>query len=776
MSKLKTNKLEIAFLPYKASMFDSMESVWLAAKDDPDCDAYVIPIPYYEKLSDGSLGQMYYEGTDYPAYVPITDWREYRISERRPDIIVIHNPYDEYNFATTVHPDFFAVTLKEFTNLLVYIPYFVCAGDVDKDIDECFSISAGTLYADIVIVQSEKIREKYISACTMHVNDIPDLISYLKSKFIALGSPKFDKILNIKRENYEIPDEWKKLIDKPDCTQKKVIFYNTTIDALLYNDRITLEKLRKVLDYFKSRDDVVLLWRPHPLSISTYRSMRTEFLNEYLNIVDAYKNMGYGIYDNSGDLSRAIAISDAYYGDMSSLVPLFQCSGKPIMLQNMSIIFNGDIFDNIFFQNLYDDGTYYWFTAVHFNALFKMSKQTWEAEYIGNFPNENALSKHLYTSISTCNGKLYFTPEAANEIAIYDPQKKEFGKIKIAKPNVESKIKYLPESKFNASVQYKQWMFFIASCYPAFVRYDTITGQLDYFSDWLNLLDSTITECKYGFFCRAMIVDESRFIAVSSAANALVEFDMENCISKVHTVGGAGNRYSDVCFDGENYWMSPRNAGPVVRWNMETGDCIEYNEYPAGYVIDKHGLWDITYSNGYIWVFPYIMGVALKISHIDGKMVIADEFKPKHVNENRNTDYYNDIKRMMLFPASVNIMRAHSLFSNRVHEYNCENGEYDEKYVVFTKGTTASIKSVRKQAFIEGVKDVNGYNSTRDCYFIESSKTNIAGFLDYIVSDNNNEIYEELRSRTIQLFHRENSNTDGSSGNKIYSYCKRMKG
>ena len=36
---------EAVFLPYKASMWDSLESVWKAADEDPDCDAFVIPIP-----------------------------------------------------------------------------------------------------------------------------------------------------------------------------------------------------------------------------------------------------------------------------------------------------------------------------------------------------------------------------------------------------------------------------------------------------------------------------------------------------------------------------------------------------------------------------------------------------------------------------------------------------------------------------------------------------------------------------------------------------------
>lgn len=44
---------EAVFLPYKASMWDSLESVWKAADEDENCDAYVIPIPYYDKNSDG---------------------------------------------------------------------------------------------------------------------------------------------------------------------------------------------------------------------------------------------------------------------------------------------------------------------------------------------------------------------------------------------------------------------------------------------------------------------------------------------------------------------------------------------------------------------------------------------------------------------------------------------------------------------------------------------------------------------------------------------------
>ena len=44
-------KIRIVFFPYKASMWDSLESVYLAALKDDEVDAMVVPIPYF-KLSD----------------------------------------------------------------------------------------------------------------------------------------------------------------------------------------------------------------------------------------------------------------------------------------------------------------------------------------------------------------------------------------------------------------------------------------------------------------------------------------------------------------------------------------------------------------------------------------------------------------------------------------------------------------------------------------------------------------------------------------------------
>lgn len=80
--ELNPDRIEVALFPYKVSMWDSLESIWLAAKEDSKCDVYVVPIPYFDRLPNVELGQMHYEGNLYPEDIPIVDWRTYDLEER----------------------------------------------------------------------------------------------------------------------------------------------------------------------------------------------------------------------------------------------------------------------------------------------------------------------------------------------------------------------------------------------------------------------------------------------------------------------------------------------------------------------------------------------------------------------------------------------------------------------------------------------------------------------------------------------------------------------
>jgi len=313
-------KIEVVFMPYNASMWDSLESVWKAADEDPDCDAYVVPIPYYDRNPDHSFGEFHYEGDQFPDYVPVTSYRDYDERKRKPDVIYIHNPYDDCNYVTSVTPRFYSSELKKSTDCLVYIPYFILKEINVKDDNVVennshFVLNSGVINSNYTVVQSYNIKDFYVKVLSAKTNLNK---SSLNSKILPLGSPKCDKLRNLSKQDIIVPDSWSNIIgDKP------IVLYNTGINSLLKYDEAQIEKISQVIEaFYRNKDKIVLIWRPHPLTKSTIMSMRPHLLEKYESLVKEFVDLNYGIYDDTSDLDRAILLSNAYYGDGSSVANL----------------------------------------------------------------------------------------------------------------------------------------------------------------------------------------------------------------------------------------------------------------------------------------------------------------------------------------------------------------------------------------------------------------------------------------------------------------------
>jgi hypothetical protein len=437
---------EVVFLPYKASMWDSLESIYLAAKEDEDCDAYCVPIPYFDLNPDRTLGEMHYEGDQYPKNIEVIDWQTYNFEERNPDEIYIHNPYDNWNLVTSVHPRFYSKNLKEHTEKLVYVPYFVL-NEIEPDNQQAidgmkhFIWTPGVINADKVIVQSEKMKQIYVNEYLKaakenglggkHLDR-----KYLEEKILGLGSPKFDKVNNTKKEDLEIPEEWLKVIEKPDGSWKKIIFYNTSVGALLSNNEKMLDKMRYVFGIFKeNKEEVALLWRPHPLIENTIKSMRPQLWLQYKALVDEYKQEGWGIYDDTADMDRAVILSDGYYGDGSSVVQVYQQTGKPVMIQGVELVNNPNNIDNIYlnFRSYVRTKDSLLFANMEFNGLFSMSLETFEIKQIHTFGQaainqffcvRQCVVKHkdniLFLMNNTAQGRICFLNLKTNQEKLID--------------------------------------------------------------------------------------------------------------------------------------------------------------------------------------------------------------------------------------------------------------------------------------------------------------------------------------------------------------------
>ncbi|MGB4660445.1 MAG: hypothetical protein WBI07_14820 [Mobilitalea sp.] len=583
-------KKEIVFLPYKASMWDSLESIWMAAKEDKNCDCYVIPIPYFDLDKKNDTFIMHYEGDQFPDYVPITPYEEYSLKNRRPDIIYFHNPYDQFNYVTSVHPDYYSSELKKCTDLLVYVPYFATGGDMG----DVFYELPSYYHADKIVIQSKEIRSFYSP-------NIPD------DKFVPLGSPKFDRVINLHKMKLEIPSDWKNRIKG-----KKVVFYNTSISSLLLYGERAFTKMKYIFSCFTEVDDYVLLWRPHPLTKATLQSVRPQMLEEYNLLEEEFIKNEIGILDRTPDVTKVVAISDIYVGEeSSSIVHLFGVSGKPIFILDMNIDPNRreETLDNkasFYFRDCYIENNEVWFIPEYYNSLCKMDMSSGEVEEITQIAKEDWDTS--FCDISKEEWKIVAQPFSATEIWEYDLWNKVSKKTPIKDP--------VP-ANFDRMIAYQHYLFMKPKCYPALVRYDTRDGSLEYYAEGFH---KYIQQDGAPMFFWAVNQRDNLLLMAAAKTNAVLEFNMDTNEFKTHIVGKEGNNYFSMAYDGKDYWLVQNEGKSIIRWNYETGKSAEYTDFPLNYIGEKEGFVSIVFCNSHLLAFPRMANMIVEINIKTGKM------------------------------------------------------------------------------------------------------------------------------------------------------------
>lgn len=138
-----------------------------------------------------------------------------------------------------------------------------------------------------------------------------------------------------------LPEEWLNKIYAMDSNgeivRKPVLLYYLAVDKLLFNSAHVVDKIKRTLDTYKEQSDVVIWWLPS-ISVDDIAGSIMDFVPEtlegYKKLVGEYIAQNLGIYDDSGDILRALTMSDAYYGDEGMLVPMYTKMGKPVMIQD----------------------------------------------------------------------------------------------------------------------------------------------------------------------------------------------------------------------------------------------------------------------------------------------------------------------------------------------------------------------------------------------------------------------------------------------------------
>ena len=604
--KSAVKRKEILFLPYKASMWDSMESVWQAVCRDDDCHATVVAIPYADLNDDGSVRQWNCDADMFPDYVKLTDWQSYDLAVRKPAVIYIHNPYDDGNRITMVEPRFFSRNLRKYTDMLVYIPYFTwTAWWPENHINlACYE------HVDKIIVQSPHYK---VMGNGIYESDHADLEMVMPAgKIKALGSPKIDRMLQV-ADRLSLPADWQMKLGK-----KKTILYNTTVSPLMTAGERGISKMWQVLHVIQEETDLVFIWRPHPLLESMLESQHPELLPAYEKWKSTMLALPQVIYDDTPDLERAVALSDGYIGENSSVAQLFAALGKPIFYNDMMVGEGeeNDKFSLAAFSMLIDNGCIY-FWAQYWNALCRMDIVSGKVKVLyQNQPSAYAAANYgMLVKIGT---HLLLPPANASSLLDYNLQTGMVREIPLENP--------LEYGNFGSSVVYKGILLMAGSRYGAIAKYDPAAGKIEYiFKAPMEIMEMR-SEGHDGFFGGMCVLGDELYVPLVNG-NKVLALNLLNYSYRIHIVGAETAAYGHAVAYAENIWLTPRMGGPIAVWNPPTGVMQIFDKFPANFSYhDALGVEETYFfirpvkCGHYLWLLPSMSNLVMRLDMETGNI------------------------------------------------------------------------------------------------------------------------------------------------------------
>lgn len=736
-------KLLIVFFPYKASMWDSLESIWLAAKEDCRCECMVVPIPYYKLEQETQEATAAYEGTEFPEYVPITDYNCFSLEKMKPDIAYIHNPYDEYNYVTRVYSAYFSKVLKQNVGKLIYVPYYVTGGSVSEH-HKYLSVYENM---DYMIAQSERFKEGF--RYTPYYN-----------KILPFGSPKFDRIINMSRDRAAIPVEWKDKIG-----EKPVLMLNTSINCFLSEGEAYLKKLGAVFKLFEEERDVVLIWRPHPLLEATIRSLRSDFIEIFQKIKQYFISHEIGIYDTTPDITKTVAISDAYIGESaSSVVSLFDVAGKPIFILDNYIY--GDFSRRerriVRFSDAVLDGNRWWIVSMDYSGLFCVKDSKWdEICFMGRTEYANKWTC-AHTMIEKWDSNVIVSPYDSLAAEVYSDSKQQYIRISNEQStDIGAKMFF----------RYKTSIYYLLTYQNAILEYNMATKK------WL-CYENVYSELKKDLKVRyaAYMWDAScdgRYIYITSAdSNKVLKFDMETKECQTYELGKENERFSGIICDGRFIYMAEANTGEIkcvdrqMRYvcslYMPESFVIRDYSYKSNVAMAHTKLIDM---GEWIVTIPFYGNSMVKIHKETKKSyLLIPEFWREAMNSSNG---YRPWARGLAFFAKK-VEDCKLLVQRFSDGALAEVNMTDESYSIY-------YPKMSEETFDKFMEGQDGFEkAARDANF--ACKENVLfsskGFLEMLKTKG----YSEIRNRQMKSLAGMTANLDGTCGQKVHEFMMKEYG
>ena len=330
------SKKEIIFIVPKAQQWKYAQWYYQKSNAMPDAEVYIIAVPYYYKKYDGSCYEAKYELEEIRQTVKninntaenVIDYQRFNVALHHPETIVIQNPCDEWNNATTLPEEYYSKTLQKYAEKLVYIQPFEVEGFTADCYREWHNMKyyctmPGVVRADEVYVQSENMRKLYID------------------KLSELSGVEYKDVWETKVHKCDALSECQMINEEKSNRQHKRIAFYVQIGSIIQYGKQMTEKLKSVINVFQdNRDKVELIWICDKEHEEYLMKSDGKLAKGYSDAKEIMRRKGIGrcIYRDEASVAEIVEMCDAYYGSESRIALEFQLVEKPVMIMVVEIL------------------------------------------------------------------------------------------------------------------------------------------------------------------------------------------------------------------------------------------------------------------------------------------------------------------------------------------------------------------------------------------------------------------------------------------------------
>lgn len=266
------------------------------------------------------------------------------------------------------------------------------------------------------------------------------------------------------------------------------------------------------------------------------------------------------------------------------------------------------------YQNSVTAGGRQWFWCENFNALFQRDLDVGILQKTGSFWESGHGGHAAYSKLAVYQNKLIGLPCDAEQIMIYDMERKAFRYVPIGIPEMEGKQ---ASEKFFGAVVQDRWLFMIGCKTGHILKFDMEREQTAGYVD----LQAQCTPKPDGMgYLREGILWDHQILVPALYENCVFEIDVDTLRYTRKEFVKEGEGFSTLCAAENEIWLFPFDEGRILQWNKGKNRTTEYTvDHLMKFVKGNRNFLSAGQVGDQLWIFPRLGSRVLSFDMTTGQ-------------------------------------------------------------------------------------------------------------------------------------------------------------